>query len=273
MASRIADDRLPGPGAPRRRASRSLVINLWRTVLLLAGLAVWEAVAGRLIEPFWISKPTLLANRLWKLAVSGDLVWHASVTVQEAVLGLLAGMVVGLAGGLLMAGLPRFAEVADPFLMGVYSLPRVALAPLFIIWFGIGLFSKVMLAFSLVVFVFFLNAYEGVKSVDRELVDVMRVMQASRARIVWKVIVPSIVPWIFAATRISIGMALIGAVVSELVGSSRGLGWYIEHSAGMYDTTGVFAGLIVLMALAVVMNELMKIVERRVLVWQHAGGP
>jgi NitT/TauT family transport system permease protein len=240
-------------------------------VLLLAGLAVWEAVSGRLIEPFWISRPTFLAVRLWKLAVSGDLFWHTSVTVQEAVLGLLAGMAVGLAAGLFMAGLPRFAEVADPFLMGVYSLPRVALAPLFIIWFGIGLFSKVMLAFSLVVFVFLLNTYEGVRSVDRELVDMMRVMQASRTHIIRKVIVPSIMPWIFAATRISIGMALIGAVVSELVGSSRGLGWYIEHSAGMYDTTGVLAGLMILMALAVVMNELMKVVERRLLAWQQAG--
>lgn len=243
-------------------------LALARLGFLLFCLFVWELTATYLLGPFWISRPILIGQRLFELAVSGELVWHASMTILETVLGLLVGMLVGVPIGLALGIYRNFANIVDPFVLGLYSLPRVALAPLFIIWFGIGLFSKVMLAFSLVVFVFVLNIQEGLRNVNGELIQMMRSMNASRSYVIRKVLLPATVPWIFASLRIGIGLALIGAVISEVIGSSRGLGWYIEQSAGAFDTTGVFAALVVLIVIAMVANGLVQALERRALSWR-----
>lgn len=245
--------------------------TLARLMFLGAVLGIWELIASTFVNPFWISKPTLIAARLWELAVSGDLVWHGSVTVFEAIFGLFLGMAIGIPAGLLLGIYRRLADMVDPFVLGLYSLPRVALAPLFIMWFGIGLFSKAMLAFSLVVFIVVINIQEGVRNVDAEFVDLMRTMRASRGYIVRRVLLPAVVPWIFVSLRIGLGLALIGAVVAEVIGASRGLGWYIEHSAGQFDTTGVFAGLVALMIIAMVGNGLMKSVESVALRWRDVN--
>lgn len=249
---------------------RTLVAS--RLIFLVSCLLIWEFVAQFLLDPFWISRPTAIGVRLFELGASGELVWHASITILETLLGLVLGLVIGVPIGLALGIWRSVANVVDPFVLGLYSLPRVALAPLFIIWFGIGLFSKVMLAFSLVVFVFILNVQEGLRNVQPELVQLMRTMRASRGYITRKVLLPATVTWVFAGLRIGIGLALIGAVISELIGASRGLGWYIEHSAGSFDTTGVFAGLVVLVVLAMVANTLVLICERRALRWR-AGDP
>jgi NitT/TauT family transport system permease protein len=190
--------------------------------------------------------------------------------LQAALLGLALGGIVGVILGLLLGAYPRVAAVIDPLLMGLNSLPRVALAPLFIIWFGIGLPSKVVLAFSLVVFPVIINAYQGVRGVDRDLVDVLRTMQASPWQIARLVTIPSTLPWIAAGLRIGLGMSLIGAVVGELVGSSRGVGYYVESAAANFDTTGVFAGLVILMVLTIALSELMKLAEARLFRWRPA---
>jgi NitT/TauT family transport system permease protein len=209
----------------------------------------------------WISSPALIAERLWRLNTDGSLYVHTGVTVLQAFTGLTIGAVVGVAIGMLLGTLPRIAEAIDPFFMGLYSLPRIALAPLFIIWFGFGFFSKIVMVFSLVVVVFILNTMNGLREVDRDLIALMRTMCATRLYIFRKVQLPSLVPWVFAALRISIGLALIGSVLGELLGANRGLGWYIEQSGSRLDTTGVFAGLFVLMIVAVVINEIVKLVE------------
>jgi NitT/TauT family transport system permease protein len=237
----------------------------WRLLVLLVALIVWEVGARTVIDPFWVSQPSLIAKRLWDLGSSGILFVHAGITLWEAALGMALGLPVGVAVGVVLAAWPRFSEVIDPFIMGLYSLPRIALAPLFVIWFGIGLWSKVMLVFSLVVFVFILNTYQGLREVDRDLVSLMRTMRASRLYTLRRVQIPSILPWIIAAFRINVGMALIGAVLGEMLGSNRGLGWYIEFSGGRLDTTGVFTGLIVLMVIALGINEAVKAAEARLL--------
>jgi len=245
--------------------------TLTRLVFLGFILVVWEAIANSFVNPFWISKPSLIAIRLVEMVGNGDLLWHSSITVFEAALGLFLGMAFGIPAGLMLGIYRRVSEIVDPFVLGLYSLPRVALAPLFIMWFGIGLFSKAMLAFSLVVFIVVINIQEGVRNVDPELVDLMRTMRASRQYIVRRVLLPAIVPWIFVSLRIGLGLALIGAVVAEVIGASRGLGWYIEHSAGQFDTTGVFAGLVVLMIIAMLGNGLMKRFEDRSLRWRGSN--
>jgi NitT/TauT family transport system permease protein len=247
-----------------------LVLLGWRLLLTAVLLVAWEVAATTVTTPFWISQPSRVFDRLVSLTMSGLLFWHIAATLQAALLGLALGGVVGVALGLLLGGHPRVAEVVDPLLMGLNSLPRVALAPLFIIWFGIGLPSKVILAFSLVVFPVLINAYQGVRGVDQSLVDMLRTMHASSWQIARRVTIPSTLPWIVAGVRIGLGMSLIGAVVGELVGSNRGVGYYVEAAAANFDTTGVFAGLVILMVLTIALNELMKLIEARLFRWRSS---
>jgi NitT/TauT family transport system permease protein len=165
----------------------------------------------------------------------------------------------------------RAAEIVDPFVMGLYGLPRVALAPMFILWFGISLFAKVMMSFSMVVFVFILNVTEGIRTVDPDMVDLMRTMRAPKSYILRKVTIPSIIPWLLASFRIGIGLSLVGAVVGELIGANRGLGWYVLRAGGQLDTTGVVTGLLVLMMVAMIANQIVFLIERKVLHWRPAA--
>jgi NitT/TauT family transport system permease protein len=233
-----------------------------RLALFVGFVLGWHVLSSTIVDPFWISSPLMVVERLWRIILNGDLFWHASATVWQALLGLGLGLVVGFGCGLVLSRYPRLAAAVDPYVMGLYSLPRIALAPLFILWFGIGLLSKVMMVFSFVVFIFLLNTMEGMRGVDRDLVDLMRSMRASPAFIARRVQLPSMLPWLFAAARISVGLALIGSVLGELLGANRGLGWYVEHASGRLDTTGVFAGLTALMIIAVLMNQAVNLLER-----------
>jgi NitT/TauT family transport system permease protein len=167
-----------------------------RVILAATAILAWEATARWLTDPFWIGQPSQIAQRLWQFVLSNDLTWHAVPTVTQAMLGLLLSLVVGIPIGLVFASSRFVEQVLEPFFLGLYTIPRIALAPLFILWFGIGPASKVMMAFSLVVFVVILNTYEGLRGVDRKLIDMLRAMQASHVYILRKVLLPSIVPWI-----------------------------------------------------------------------------
>ena len=239
-------------------------LRVWvdRIALFVGAIALWQLLSSTIVGPFWISSPVMVAERLWSLTVSGMLFWHASATVWQALLGLVLGIVVGCAFGLVLHLNQRLAQASDPYIMGLYSLPRIALAPLFMLYFGIGLLSKVMMAFSFVVFIFLLNTMQGLREVDQDQIDMMRSMRASKLYIARRLQLPSLMPWLFSAARISVGLALIGSVLGELLGANRGLGWYIEHASGRLDTTGLFAGLTALMIVAVLLNQAVNLVER-----------
>jgi NitT/TauT family transport system permease protein len=258
---RVAD-KVPPARAARQRAE-DLRVGVGRIVFALVCLAAWEAASRWLVDPFWIGRPSQIAVRLATLVTSGDLWWHALPTLWQAAAGLLLSLAAGIPIGLLFATNRYLERVLEPFFLGLYSIPRIALAPLFILWFGIGPSSKIVMAFSMVVFVVILNTYEGMRGIDRELIDMMRAMRASRGYILRKVMLPGIVPWLFASVRVGVGLALIGSVVGELLGANRGLGWYVEHAAARIDVTGVFTGLVVLMAVGMILNELVKVAERR----------
>jgi NitT/TauT family transport system permease protein len=251
------------------------VAGRWRLrrdqlLVLLVILALWELTGRYLLDPLWISKPSLIGERLWSLIASGELFLHMRRTLLAAVLGLVLSFLVGVPIGVAMARYRYAHSVAEPFLIGLYSLPRVALGPLFILWFGIDLLSKVMMAFSTVLFIFVLNVHQGLKTVEPDFLDLLKTMKAPYSYVIRKLLLPWILPWIISSLRLGIGLALIGAVVGELLGSSAGLGWYIEHSAGMLDTTGVFAGLFVLMIAAVVGDSLVVFLEKRYSSWRQA---
>ncbi|HXE22268.1 MAG TPA: ABC transporter permease [Rhodoferax sp.] len=256
------------------RAARSewLVTLLWRVGLAVVLLALWQLLSGRVIKPFWISSPLAIADQLGVWIAGGELWLHVEVTLTETVLGFVFGAIAGIAVGLALGLNRRLAAVLDPFIVALYSLPKIALAPLFILWFGVGLTSKVVLSTFIVFFLVFYNTYAGTLAVEAELVDVLRLMGARPAQIVRKVILPSVVIWIFTGMKVSVPYALIGAVVGEMMASNRGLGYLIQASAGQYDTGGVFAALFVLMIISTVLHGALKLCEQRMMRWKDDGG-
>jgi NitT/TauT family transport system permease protein len=248
-----------------------LTVMMWRTAIIIIGLAFWEFASGRLIKPFWISSPSEIWRQLGTWIASGELWLHVEVTLTETVMGFAFGALSGVAVGLALGLYRRLAAILDPFIVAFYSLPKIALAPLFILWFGVGLTSKVVLATFVVFFLVFYNTYAGTLAVEAELVDVLRLMGARRSQIVRKVILPSAMIWIFTGMKSSVPYALIGAVVGEMMASNKGLGYLIEAAAGQYDTGGVFAALFVLMIIATGLHGLLKQSERLLLRWKEEG--
>lgn len=257
-------------GRRREQQQRARRLRLDQLVAALVPLALWQ-LAAQWIGKKWISSPVDVAGRIWMMMMDGSLVLHTWETFKEAMLGLLIGVVFGVVGGIVLGLWRRLSNAVDPVVMGFYSLPRVSLAPLFIIWLGIGLLAKVTLVASMVVFVVLFNVREGVRSIDREIIDSFRSMNAPRSALIRHVIIPSLMPWLMTAIRIGIGMSLVGAVVGELIGASKGLGWYVSHSSGIYDMTGAITALFVLMVLAMLFNGVLAIVERRVLHWRRSN--
>jgi sulfonate transport system permease protein len=253
--------------AEKRRRSQ-LMFWAWRAVAILIPLIGWQLLSEYWIGGKWISSPLAVVHRLASMAQDGSLQMHTWETVKEALLGLLLGVVLGALLGIFLGLWKRLSDAVDPIIMGFYSLPRVSLAPLFVIWMGIGLLAKLALVASIVLFVVLFNVREGIRNIDHDIVDAFRSMNAPRSAMLRYVVIPSLVPWLFASIRIGIGMALIGAVVAELIGSARGLGWYVMHSTGVYDITGSISALTVLMLVAMALNWILAVFERRILRWR-----
>jgi len=240
-----------------------------RIVALAVPLAIWQLAAEYVVDPKWVSSPALVADHAWAMAANGSLQVHMAQTFWEAILGLVIGVVTGTLFGILLGRMKRLSEAVDPLVMCLYSLPRVALAPLFIIWLGIGLSAKVALVVSIVFFIVLFNVREGIKTIDQDIIDSFRVMNASRMTMMRHVILPSLVPWIMTSVRIGIGMALIGAVVAEMMGSSRGLGWYVINATSIYDMTGAITAVVILGIMAMALNFIVGWVDRKVLYWRR----
>jgi NitT/TauT family transport system permease protein len=233
---------------------------LARIALLAAILIGWQYGSTILNITFFVSRPTDIAATFVRLVESGAFFYHLSITTIEASLGFLFGSAAGISAGL--------ADVLDPFLMAFYSLPKVALAPLFILWFGIGIEMKVILAAATVFFLVFLNTYTGVRNVSVEQLAILRLMGAKERHLVTKVIVPSAFTWVFAGLRLSVPYALIGAVVGEIIAANRGVGYLLSDAAAQFDTAGVFAALIGIVGLAMIFNGFVRLLERLLMPWK-----
>jgi NitT/TauT family transport system permease protein len=240
----------------RRSARRHLLLVMGLRVLAVAGvLAAWQLASGRLVAEFWVSSPVLVVERLVEWLGDGTIWRNVQPTLLAMVTGFAAGALAGVCAGLALGSSRLLGEVAEPFLTALYSLPKVALAPLLILWLGIGISSKIFLAAVSVFFLVFYNTYSGVASIDRDLVNTARVMGAESRQLIQKVMLPSVAPWIFTGLRVSVPYALIGAVVAELIASSEGLGYLLRHSTGVFDTSGTFAALFVLAVISVIINR------------------
>ena len=242
---------------------------LLRLLVLALIVLVWEGLC-RLgwASEFWVSRPFLIVERLWEAVRTTTLWFNTGVTVIETVSGFLLGALAGTIAGFALARWRRAHVALEPYLMGIYSLPRVALAPLFIMWFGIGIPSKIMLAISIVFFILLINTYVGVQNVDRDLVNAVKTMGAPPRFVTRRVVLPSCIPWIFSGLRISMALALTASVVGEMLAAQYGLGFMLARASGTYDTTGIFMVLIVLALLAIGTYNLMARLEKRLLHWQ-----
>jgi NitT/TauT family transport system permease protein len=231
-------------------------------------LVVWQLSAGRLIDKFMISSPIDVMARLWGWIASGSIYVHVWATIYATVYGFLIGAVAGVIGGLWLGLSPFLSRLLDPYIWAFNALPKVALAPLFILWFGLGINSKVALAAVLVVFLVFVNTFAGVREVDPDLVDSLRLMRAKRRQILTKVIMPSATSWIFVGLKTAVPYALIGTIIGEMIAANRGLGYLVQRSGSEFDTAGVFAALVVIAVLAVIFNEVVGRVQDRIQGWK-----
>ena len=251
------------------RTRRRLNVAVGRVVLFVVIVAVWQGAANlHLVDPGVIASPLAIWQHAVKWSLDGTLWFHSWITIQETVAGFVLGSVGGIVLGFAVGRYRALAEILDPFILAIYSVPKVALAPLFLVWFGIGMEMKIILAAVTVLFIVFFNTLAGVRNVDRDLIDAVWLMGAKPRDLLLKVVVPSAMGWALTGVRISIPYALIGAIIGELIASNRGIGYLVSSSASQYDTAGVFAALIVLTILAVVLNGIVDEIEHRLSRWK-----
>ncbi|MGW9024625.1 ABC transporter permease [Streptomyces sp. NPDC055722] len=265
----------PDRAVSRARAARrrKVVVLLARVALLVAVLGLWEALSrAEVIDPFNFSMPSKIWDQIYTwvthgtaLGSLGEQIW---VTLQEALLGWVIGVVAGVVFGIALGRVAFLAEVLGPYIKVLNSIPRIVLAPIFVIWFGLGPSSKVASAVVLVFFPVFFNAFQGAREVDRNLVSNARILGASDRRVTLQVVIPSATSWIFTSLHVSFGFALIGAIVGEYIGATKGVGLLVAQSQGTFNAAGVYAAMAILAVVALVAEGLLTFAERRIFRWK-----
>ncbi len=255
-------------------------LRVWQIGLLVVIFAVWHVLTKPgLIPPFvfendqqaafFFGEPVKVAGRIWAWFVTNaDIYQHLWVTLLETVLAFGIGTVLGLACGLWLALSPMAAAITDPYIKALNSMPRVILAPIFAVWFGLGIASKVALGVTLVFFIVFFNVYQGVKEVSPVVLASARMLGASGRQLLRHVYLPSATSWVFSSLHTSVGLAFVGAVVGEYLGSSRGVGYLILQAEGSFDINTVMAGILVLTVFALMLDGVVSKLEKRLMKWQ-----
>ncbi len=254
--------------APAEHGAGWAKLTGYRVALAAAVLGVWEYATDRWIDPFWFSSPLRIGRHLVEMATQMDTFRDLWVTMSETFLGYFAGAILGVIVGLVLSRLETLAKILDPFLVAINGIPRVALAPLFIIWFGIDIKSKIVLASTLVFFITFYNTFAGVRGVEQSFRNVARVMGASERLIFLKVILPAASPWIITGLKMSLPFALIGAIIGEFMAASKGLGFRLQLYTGLFNTTGAIAVIFILMVMMIAFNALLNRLEEHLLRWR-----
>jgi NitT/TauT family transport system permease protein len=275
-AASAADEQSIAAGAQLRARHRKQMVLVGQVAAFLLVVGSWELSSDlKLIDPFFFGSPLGIVLRLADWTVNGTAygsLWlQIGVTLEESLLGFFFGVVSGIIFGVLLGEIPYLADVFGPYIKIVNALPRIVLGSIFTIWLGLGLPSKVLLAAVLVFFVVFFNAFQGVRSVDRNLVANARILGASRWQVVQHVVFPSAMTWIIASLHVALGFSIIGAIVGEFLGAQRGLGLVIATAQNTFDANGVFGAMLVIGVLALSAEAVMAVLERRLLAWQPAS--
>ena len=265
---------MPAVGAQRTGLAHKTKIRLFQLAVVVLMFGSWEGL-GRagVVDPFYFSMPSSIVARIWEWFTAGDIYTHLAITLAETILSFGIGTLLGISLGLWL-GLSRLAaEVLDPFIKVFNAIPRILLPPIFVMWFGLGLTSKVALGATMVLFITFFNTYQGVREVNPVILANARLLKASRISLLRHVYVPSATSWILSSLRASVGMAVMGAIVAEYLGSSAGLGHLIAQAEGVFDATGVFSGIVVLSAFVIALDRSVDALEGKLLVWRPKVDP
>ncbi len=259
-----------GQDARSRELARGAAITAGRALVFGAVLGGWAYVSGRLVDRQFISDPVGVLRALWEMVISGRLWPNLFQTLAEVLGGYAIGAMLGIGLAVLVAFQQRVLRVLRPFLIAFYSIPKIALAPLIIMWFGLGIAPKIILATVFVFFVVFMNMVAGLYHVSPHLVNVVRVMGASRADVLWKVTLPSTLPYLMSGLRIGVPEALIGAVIGEFISANAGLGYLVNAAAGQFNTAVTFAAIVALLLIVMAMDVSLSVIERRLMRWRPA---
>jgi NitT/TauT family transport system permease protein len=263
-------------------------LRVWQAAILLLVLLGWHAASRDQQVAFFLGEPVQVLGRIWSwfmpfglsssalfadgLAGHANIYKHLGVTLLETVLAFGIGTALGLVCGLWLALAPLASAILEPYITAANSMPRVILAPIFALWFGLGIWSKVALAVTLVFFIVFFNVYQGVKEVSPVVLASARMLGANQRQLLRTVYLPSATAWVFSSLHTSVGLAFVGAVVGEYLGSARGVGYLILQAEGSFDVNTVFAGIIVLTVCALMLDGMVTWLERRLMKWQPRHG-
>jgi NitT/TauT family transport system permease protein len=255
--------------------SRLRLLGLQFLVALVT-LGLWQFLATvpvfgvTVLPPFFFSNPVEVGARVYALFAGGTVWKHLWVTLEESILAFVLGSVMGVLTGFWFARQPLVAAVFDPYVKMINALPRIVLGPIFTLWFGLGIWSKVALGITLVFFIVFFNVYQGVREVSPTILANARMLGMNERQLMRHVYWPSALSWMFSSLHTSVGFAVVGAVVGEYLGSAAGLGYLIQIAEGNFEVAGVFAGMFVLVVFVIVIDVLVTLVENRLLVWRPA---
>ena len=264
------------PGSP--------MLRLMQALLLLAVFVLWYLLTEPGLVPpvffdndkqaaFFFGEPLKVLARIWRwFFTDADIYQHLWVTLIETVLAFGIGAVAGLAGGLWLALQPLASALLEPYIKAMNAMPRIILAPIFAVWFGLGIASKVALGVTLVFFIVFFNVYQGVKEVSPVVLANARMLGANQRQLLRHVYLPSATSWVFSSLHTSVGLAFVGAVVGEYLGSASGVGYLIHQAEGVFDINTVMAGIVVLTAFALGLDGAVGRIERRLMKWQPRAG-
>ena len=241
------------------------MIQLGLLVVIVGG---WQlGVEAGVIDVFFFPAPFDIMKQIVAWIIDPGFYKHVSITLTETVLGYVIGTALGVAAGVWL-GLSRGAyRILDPFIKALNAIPRVVLAPIFVLWLGLGLWSKVALSVTLVFFITFFNAMQGVREVNPVVLANARILGAKRSSLLTYVYFPAAASWILSSLRTSVGFAVVGAIIGEYLGSSAGLGYLIAQAEGNFDAVGVFAGIIILAVFVLIIDRILDIAEARLIKW------
>jgi NitT/TauT family transport system permease protein len=252
---------------------RRITIYAARLAVVVVVVGGWQLSAQlKLVDPFFFGKPSGVLSRAWHWmqhgTAQGSLWQQINVTLEEAALGFAIGVAAGIVLGVTLGRIRFLADVFGPFIKVMNSIPRIVLGSIFVVAFGLGMTSKVLLAIVLVFFAVFFNAFQGTREVDRNLIANARILGASRRQVTWHVVLQSAFTWIIASLHVAFGFALIGAIVGEFLGAQKGLGLLIRTAQGTFDANGVLAAMLIIAVVALIAEYLITLVEHRLLAWR-----
>lgn len=243
--------------------------RLIQLVLLVVILGGWQlGVTAGVIDVFFFPAPVDIFNQVVAWVTDTSFYSHVTITLTETVLGYLLGTALGVAAGVWLGLSRSAARILDPFIKGLNAIPRVVLAPIFVLWLGLGLWSKVALAVTLVFFVTFFNAMQGVREVNPVVLANARILGAKHSDLLRHVYFPAAASWILSSLRTSVGFAVVGAIIGEYLGASAGLGYLIAQAEGNFDAVGVFAGILILAVFVLLIDSVLDIIEKRLIKWR-----